>query len=779
MSEPKQSPMNLNVNANDLLSSSFLSNHLVNSFVSHSKSFKQQIATVILMTSIDEIKKIIKMIFEYLTQNYSSILSLLNPINIIKSIFNFVITSLIDIKYSIKNMFTPKVKYNDMSIVPYTYDDKTNITNIQIIVTKQFLQNILNYIEKNKKTSTIQSDNISNIKIVNKNEILSSRHLHKLSIKYNDMEINCNLNMIIEFNSQTKLITDNIKLNQIKLFAQNNIIPIAQQDTFSKQTALIIQQIRFENIFDKNTNLYKLFNCLSSMCGGYTEQYDVFIYSGNNMGFAPRKVNNIKFDKSFESSLLTVLLDYKKLKSAFQEQLLSNIFPQLEILSVLLYLHTDFSKLLQESYDNKENKRTTTTIKFNTSECNNVPLDLEMLKRNSKLFNHDKTIIINTNVLDDLFIKVYQMNKTFQLNQLYVELKALYSDMFKNSTKDEDTKSIEFNFDIVDYDEFNFNSFIKDINENYAVETDKIKIHNVNYLETRKTTEIDNPEYTKIKNKLDKLINEKNDKNEEIILELKKQLVSLDEKITKEDVTRKLECKFITEKSKHFSTLYLRKTAKTQLFNLIKDYKTNKDNLLKLGLPDKLGIMLEGLPGTGKTSAIWAIATYLKKDIYYINLNTVKTNDELTYIFNYINNETSGGIIVFEDIDCMTNTVLQRSGETFNDTFSLSHLLNILQGTLTADGTMYIITTNHIEHLDKALYRAGRIDLIIKMLNTDHFQYQEIYKNFFNKEMQEHNLKKLPEDTFSPAAFITYCAKNLWNTEMTEDELIDTFLELH
>jgi hypothetical protein len=102
MSEPKQSPMNLNVNANDLLSSSFISNHLVNSFVSHSKSFKQQIATVILMTSIDEIKKIILIIFEYLTQNYSSILSLLNPINIIKSIFNFVITSLIDIKYSIK-----------------------------------------------------------------------------------------------------------------------------------------------------------------------------------------------------------------------------------------------------------------------------------------------------------------------------------------------------------------------------------------------------------------------------------------------------------------------------------------------------------------------------------------------------------------------------------------------------------------------------------------------------------------------------------------------------
>ena len=40
-----------------------------------------------------------------------------------------------------------------------------------------------------------------------------------------------------------------------------------------------------------------------------------------------------------------------------------------------------------------------------------------------------------------------------------------------------------------------------------------------------------------------------------------------------------------------------------------------------------------------------------------------------------------------------------------------------------------------------------------------------------------HFTKKLPENVFSPATFITYCSKHIWNTELSEDELIDNFLE--
>jgi len=84
----------------------------------------------------------------------------------------------------------------------------------------------------------------------------------------------------------------------------------------------------------------------------------------------------------------------------------------------------------------------------------------------------------------------------------------------------------------------------------------------------------------------------------------------------------------------------LRKEEKTQLVNLIDNYNNNKHKLIKLGLPDKLGILFEGLAGTGKTSSIEAIATHLKKPIYYMHLDTIKTNDQLTRVFDYVNNES-------------------------------------------------------------------------------------------------------------------------------------------
>ena len=238
-----------------------------------------------------------------------------------------------------------------------------------------------------------------------------------------------------------------------------------------------------------------------------------------------------------------------------------------------------------------------------------------------------------------------------------------------------------------------------------------------------------------------------------------------------------MECKYITEKSKSFSTLYLRKREKEQLVNLVETYKTNKQKLIDLGLPDKLGILLEGLAGTGKTSTIWAIATNLKRNIYYIHLNTVKSNEQLSEIFDYINNETSGGIIVFEDIDAMTNVVLKRDGKQDNGTLTLAHILNLFQGTLTKDGTIFIVTTNYLKDIDSAFYRDGRFDLKVTMKNADHYQCNEIYYNFFSKHLDTELLATLPEDTFTPAKFIFFLSKYIWNLELPVEQLIAEFIE--
>ena len=107
-----------------------------------------------------------------------------------------------------------------------------------------------------------------------------------------------------------------------------------------------------------------------------------------------------------------------------------------------------------------------------------------------------------------------------------------------------------------------------------------------------------------------------------------------------------------------------------------------------------------GEPGTGKSSTIQAIATYLEKDIYYVSLSNVETNEELLMIFDYVNSETVGNaIIVFEDIDAMTHVVHKRNNidsenkgmtisETSTNKLTLEYFLNILQCSSTDNTTI-------------------------------------------------------------------------------------------
>ena len=51
---------------------------------------------------------------------------------------------------------------------------------------------------------------------------------------------------------------------------------------------------------------------------------------------------------------------------------------------------------------------------------------------------------------------------------------------------------------------------------------------------------------------------------------------------------------------------------------------------------------------------------------------------------------------------------------------TLSGLLNVLDGVLSQEGRILIMTTNHIEHLDEALIRLGRSDKKVHFKLADH-----------------------------------------------------------
>jgi hypothetical protein len=190
------------------------------------------------------------------------------------------------------------------------------------------------------------------------------------------------------------------------------------------------------------------------------------------------------------------------------------------------------------------------------------------------------------------------------------------------------------------------------------------------------------------------------------------------------------------------------------------------------GIPHSLGILLHGVPGAGKTSTIKAIAKDTHRHIFNLSLRPYTSQRQLTNLFF---NETvvvyghdgtkqtlkipmNRRVYVIEDIDCLTDVVLDRTitgGKQSNskdgDAVTLSFLLNLLDGVLETPGRILVITSNFPDKLDKALVRPGRIDVTIEFKNTNREFILDMVNKFYSAE---HTLEDIPEELdsiFTPA----------------------------
>ena len=295
--------------------------------------------------------------------------------------------------------------------------------------------------------------------------------------------------------------------------------------------------------------------------------------------------------------------------------------------------------------------------------------------------------------------------------------------------------------------------FIKEIYKYSKKVNDRVKIFYLVLESIVKSSELPNPEYAQWEQKLCLFFPElcSAEKRTEPALAQKKdllekmkadpkvfaELVIPSKTIVKETIEKKISSKQLNEIDKDIDTLYLRKRDKDLLVSCLSQFRDKKDVIRSLGLPNKLNILLYGAAGTGKSTAIQAVATYLKKDIYYVDLKDAVTNADLQMIFEYVNkNVANGGIVVLEDIDAMTDVVLKRTGAEKTSNYdqksklTLDYFLNVLQGTLTLDDSIFIVTTNHIQHLDPAFYRDGRFDVKIELKFCDAYQMNAIYHRY-------------------------------------------------
>ena len=71
-----------------------------------------------------------------------------------------------------------------------------------------------------------------------------------------------------------------------------------------------------------------------------------------------------------------------------------------------------------------------------------------------------------------------------------------------------------------------------------------------------------------------------------------------------------------------------------------------------------------------------------------------------------------------------------------NDKITLGNFLETLDGCMECPGRIIIFTTNNANKIDPALLRPGRIDINIKFKKCSNKIIQEMYKFFFNKDIE-------------------------------------------
>lgn len=206
---------------------------------------------------------------------------------------------------------------------------------------------------------------------------------------------------------------------------------------------------------------------------------------------------------------------------------------------------------------------------------------------------------------------------------------------------------------------------------------------------------------------------------------------------------------------RQMKTIYLEQSLKDDLIKDLHNFLNHPQIYQTYGIPYKRNYLLEGIPGTGKTSLILAVASYFNMNIGILSLN--KDLDDYSFMKS-ISNIPDDTILVLEDIDALFD-------DDRETCLSFSGLLNILDGLARQNKLIIFMTTNHINKLNKSLKRAGRVDYKIHFDFCNQTQIKTIMNSFFpnlNSNTVNDFMTQTKTLKLTPAMLQTYFQKILF-----------------
>ncbi|KHN98619.1 mitochondrial chaperone BCS1 [Metarhizium album ARSEF 1941] len=162
----------------------------------------------------------------------------------------------------------------------------------------------------------------------------------------------------------------------------------------------------------------------------------------------------------------------------------------------------------------------------------------------------------------------------------------------------------------------------------------------------------------------------------------------------------------------------------------VKDFLSRQEWYVERGIPYRRGYLLYGPPGSGKSSFIQALAGELDFGVATINLSEMgMTDDKLAYLLTKLPKRC---FLLLEDADAAFVNRRQRDADGYNGaSVTFSGLLNALDGVAAGEERIAFLTTNHIERLDPALIRPGRVDMMLRIGEATKWQAGQMWDRFY------------------------------------------------
>jgi hypothetical protein len=209
--------------------------------------------------------------------------------------------------------------------------------------------------------------------------------------------------------------------------------------------------------------------------------------------------------------------------------------------------------------------------------------------------------------------------------------------------------------------------------------------------------------------------------------------------------------------------------TKTQLENFFFENKYNENNENNSITFDKKIIVFEDIDCIGDIvldrSKKDTHSKYTKNRTCQNKIKTLKDNVKVSDVIESIcqmNNDA-----------CSTNVVPITNIINQDQLITLDDILNLWDGIRETPGRILVISSNHYDKLDSALIRPGRIDITHELKNSSHDVISQIYRHLFKQEINKSKLKKIKENFYSPAELINIYVKYKNN----ENKFVERLLE--